>query len=181
MSQVGRLMVATPLIADPNFERSVILILAHDRDGAFGIVLNQPSETPVHEVVDGWSDSATAPAVLFIGGPVKRESVIGVARSGDRSVPHHGVVVGDVGTVDLHRPPEPGEHPWGGLRLFAGSGGWMAGQLEDEVGEGSWWPVDGGAEDVLTTDPAGLWTRVVRRQPGEIAWFANHPDDPTAN
>ena len=182
MSHLGRLLVATPLIGDPNFERSVIFLLAHDPDGAFGIVLNRPSDTPVHEVVDGWSESAAAPAVLFFGGPVTQESVIGVARHQERPRRREGaVVVGDLATVDLHTPPEAGEHLWGGLRLFAGSAGWAPGQLEDEISEGSWWAVDGSATDVLTDDPSGLWARVLRRQRGQVAWFANHPHDPTAN
>ena len=41
MSHAGRLLVATPLIADPTFERTVVLLLAHGPDGAFGVVLNR--------------------------------------------------------------------------------------------------------------------------------------------
>ena len=107
--------------------------------------------------------------------------MVGIARRGGEPAAHFGVVVGDLGTVDLHQPPEPGEHPWQGVRLFAGSAGWAPGQLEDELTEGAWWPVDADPDDVLTGDPGGLWVRVLRRQPGSVAWFANHPDDPTVN
>ncbi|HEX2574736.1 MAG TPA: YqgE/AlgH family protein [Aquihabitans sp.] len=180
MSHVGRLLVATPLIADPSFERTVVLLLAHGVEGAFGVVVNRPSDTPVVEVADEWVPHVAAPGVVFLGGPVGGEAVVGLARRGDRPDDHFGLVAGDLGTIDLHRPPEPGEDA-GPVRLFAGSAGWTSGQLEDEVAEGAWWPVDGGPDDVLGDDPAGLWARVLRRQPGQVAWFANHPHDPTAN
>jgi putative transcriptional regulator len=49
------------------------------------------------------------------------------------------------------------------------------------VGEGAWWVVEGTPDDVLGGDPDGRWTAIVRRQRGELAWFAHHPADPTAN
>ncbi len=181
MTYLGRLLVATPLIGDPNFERTVILILTHNTDGAFGLVLNRPSEVPAGDVVEAWAPEVAAPGVLFVGGPVGPKAVVGLARRGaaacaDRFSP----IVGDLGTVDLLQEPEPADG-WSGIRLFGGSAGWAPGQLEDEVAEGAWWPVDAQADDAITTDPAGLWERVLRRQRGQTAWFANHPMDPTAN
>ena len=179
MSHAGRLLVATPLIADPNFERAVVLLVAHDADGAFGVVLNRPSETPVAEVAPDWSPLAAAPGVVFIGGPVSQEAVLGLGRCpGDEAA--STALVGDCGPVDLHDPPAL-DAPWTSVRLFAGSAGWAPGQLEDELGEGAWWPVDAEPDDVTGGDVEGLWSRVLRRQPGELAWFANHPSDPTAN
>ncbi|CAN5764346.1 YqgE/AlgH family protein [soil metagenome] len=181
MSQAGRLLVATPLIGDPNFERTVVLILAHGAEGSFGVVINRPSETPVAEVADEWAAQVAAPAVVFVGGPVGSDAVVGIARCGSEPGPSFGRLVGDLGTVDLHRPPLDGEQPWSGVRLFAGSAGWAPGQLEDELGEGAWWVVDPEADDLVTTDPSGLWARVLRRQHGQVAWFANHPRDPSEN
>ena len=75
MSHVGRLLVATPLIGDPNFERTVVLLLAHGADGAFGVVVNRPSDTTVHEVAEWWVPQVSAPAVVFVGGPVGTDSI----------------------------------------------------------------------------------------------------------
>jgi putative transcriptional regulator len=181
VSHAGRLLVATPILGDPNFERTVVLLLAHDRgSGAFGLVLNRPSDTTVTEVAIDWSDQVAAPGVVFIGGPVDTESLIGLCRRGgpdDRFAP----LVGDLGTVDLTRPVASDEPAWPGLRLFLGSAGWAPGQLEDEIADGAWWLVDAAPDDIVTSNPDDLWRQVVRRLPGRLAWFAHCPLDPTAN
>lgn len=181
MSHAGRLLVATPLIADPSFERTVVLLLAHGPQGAFGVVLNRPSETRVEEVAPAWQGSAAAPGVVFVGGPVGAESVVALGRCAMPDGVASDLIVGDCAPVDLTRPPDVGGPDWNGVRLFAGSAGWAAGQLEDELAEGAWWAVDAEAADVVTDDPDAQWSAVLRRQVGEVAWFANHPDDPSAN
>jgi len=180
VSHAGRLLVATPLIADPTFERTVVLLLAHGPEGAFGVVINRPSDTPVDEVAPEWAGVAAAPGVLFVGGPVARDSVLGLGRSPAQAATGD-IVVGDCAPVDLHHPPGDDGTVWSAVRLFAGSAGWAPGQLEDELAEGAWWPVDAVPSDVVATDAEGLWSAVLRRQPGEVAWFANHPVDPSAN
>lgn len=75
-STAGRLLVASPLIGDPNFERSVVLMLEHDANGALGLVLDQPTDTLVAEILPQWGPSATRPAHFFLGGPVAPEAVI---------------------------------------------------------------------------------------------------------
>lgn len=177
----GRLLVATPLLGDPNFERTVVLILAHNDEGAYGVVLNRPSETRVDELAPEWGDHVNAPAVVFVGGPVAQGEVIGLARGPGRVEGPIHPGLGDLGTIDLNRAPDEGEAPCQGLRLFAGGAGWAPVQLEDEIREGAWWVLDPVAQDVLTGDPATLWQRVLRRQRGELAWFANHPLDPSSN
>lgn len=181
VSHAGRLLVATPLIGDPHFERSVVLLLAHGPQGAFGVVLNRPSDALVAEVAPEWATTASAPAVVFLGGPVGPDSLLGLGRSAWEDDDGSDLVVGDCGPVDLHRPPDGERTAWLGVRLFAGSAGWAPGQLEDELREGAWWPVAADASDVLSEDPDGLWAAVLRRQRGEVAWFANHPEDPSAN
>jgi putative transcriptional regulator len=180
VSHAGRLLVATPMIADPTFERTVVLLLAHGPDGAFGVVLNRPSDTRVEEVAPEWADLAGAPGVVFVGGPVGRDAVLGLGRSDDL-VADGDLLVGGCTTVDLHRSPDDPSLRWSSVRLYAGSAGWAAGQLEDEVAEGAWWVLDAAPDDLLTADPSALWPSVLRRQGGELAWFAVHPHDPSSN
>jgi putative transcriptional regulator len=66
----GSLLVATPLIGEGIFERAVILVVDHSDDGAFGVILNQPSEIPVEEILPTWGEAMSEPAVIYQGGPV---------------------------------------------------------------------------------------------------------------
>jgi putative transcriptional regulator len=80
-----------------------------------------------------------------------------------------------VGLLDITVGPEP----IGGvdrLRIFSGYSGWIAGQLEMELTGGSWFVLDAEAGDVFCADPTGLWTAVLRRQPGRLAFYASFPD-----
>ncbi len=67
------------------------------------------------------------------------------------------------------------------VRIYAGYAGWEAGQLEDELAEGSWYVVDGGPADVFAADPSDLWRAVLRRQRGELAFVATPSTDPDLN
>ncbi len=82
----GRLLVAAPTLEDPNFFRTVVLLLAYDPDGALGVVLTRPSETPVAEIVPSWALHASAPGVLFAGGPVQENAAICVGHHEDASL-----------------------------------------------------------------------------------------------
>lgn len=183
MSHAGRLLVATPLIGDTNFSRAVVALIAHDPDGAFGVVINRPTMTPasdlalVSDVNGAWFDLAVAPSVVFMGGPVATETVIGIVRGTTGSV-EVSFPTDDLTVAELGAAP-PAEDL--AIRFFAGSAGWGPGQLEEELAEGAWWVVEAEPSDVLTPDPSSLWRNVLRRQRGKVAWFANYPDDPTAN
>ena len=165
-SLTGRLLVATPALRDPNFERTVVLMLAHSSEGALGVVINRPTATQASELIPGWGERAATPGVMFLGGPVGQNGVIGL---------HPG------GTVDLNVPPEDTVDAPDTLRLFAGSAGWGAGQLEDELSEGAWWVFDAEPDDPFVPIPDELWSTVLRRQTGVTAWFALYPDDPMVN
>jgi putative transcriptional regulator len=178
-STARRLLVSVPTLDDPNFFRSVVFMIEHTEDGALGIVLNQPTETRVDDVLDAWAPYAAAPAVAFVGGPVQQyEAVIGLARvatldPGDGDAWHP--LLGPVGTVDLGRDPEDARPDLEAVRLFAGYSGWGPSQLEAELEAGGWFVVDALPGDLLTSDPAGLWRAVLRRQGGDLAVAANYP------
>src|SRR3954468_18162288 len=75
-SLTGRLLVATPALRDPNFERTVVLVVAHEEGGALGVVLNRATEVQVADVLGGWGALAGDPPVVFEGGPVQPEAAI---------------------------------------------------------------------------------------------------------
>jgi putative transcriptional regulator len=177
------LLVARPTLLDPNFSRTVILLLEHGDDGALGLVLDRPSETPVGAALPGWSRLTAAPGVVFVGGPVQPGAALGLARGG----PGPGMdgdafqpVVGALGALDLSLDPDAIA---GGteVRLFSGYSGWAGGQLEDEIEQGSWIVADANEEDALTARPSDLWRDVLRRQGGTTAWLAHAPGHPSEN
>src|SRR5690606_27550725 len=138
----GRLLVAAPPLVDPNFDRTVVLLLAHGTDdGALGIVLNRPSGVAVGEYLEPWQPLALDPGEVFIGGPVQPEGVIGLGWVSGHLPDGVRRLADGVGVVDLHRSPDelPGVT---GVRLFAGHAGWGPGQLEAEIREGAWFVVD---------------------------------------
>jgi putative transcriptional regulator len=183
--EAGRLLVATPALQDPNFESSVVLLLDVDDNGALGVVLNQASLVRVAEVLPGWADVVSPPDVLFAGGPVSTDSALAVGSlpSGGEAEDPVGFrrLYGDIGIIDLDAPPEVVAPALTGLRVFAGYAGWGSAQLEAEVESESWYVVPSLREDMFGADPEGLRRRVLRRQPGELAWVSTRPQDPTLN
>lgn len=201
----GRLLVATPGLADPNFERTVVLMLEHGGEGALGLVINRPATAEVTEALPEWSEQAAAPAVLFKGGPVEQDAVIaigqfattpGLPQTGDE--PGGGLdddtrdessaesaavqpLFADLVTVDVSVPPGPLAAALRGVRLFVGYAGWEAGQLESEISAGSWFVVNLDSADLLSPEPAALWRVVLARQAGPLAFVSMFPDDPAMN
>ena len=182
MTLAGKLLVATPALTDPNFSRTVVQLVQHaDDDGALGVVLNRPSETPLGDVLPGWALLAPDPVVVFVGGPVQETAAICLARL-SRPEPSDSVVVVPgapwLGTLDLD---VDAADPVQEVRVFAGYAGWSPGQLEAEVEEGSWWVLDALPHDCFTPDPERLWAQVVRRQGMPLALASTYPPDVSLN
>jgi putative transcriptional regulator len=179
----GRLLVASPTLEDANFRRTVILMLDHGNDGALGLVVNRPMEVDVSSVLPAWQPYTTAPGRLFQGGPVQLDSALGLVAMPGNGAEAVGVRLlnGSIGLVDLDAPPEVIASGLAGLRIFAGYAGWAAGQLEGEIGEGSWYVVDSEPRDAFSDYPERLWREVLRRQRGRLAMISTFPDDPSQN
>lgn len=182
----GALLVANPEMLDPNFDRAVVLVLAHGGDGALGVVLNRPSANRVGERFSRWDECHDDRGVFFAGGPVNPGAVIGlVVRPPDATgeLPEGLMteVLTRVGVVDLDYPIGPVAQMVGSLRLFAGYAGWGPGQLEEEIALGGWWVVAAEPSDVCTAAPEILWRDVLRRQRGGLALVSSYSRDPHLN
>jgi putative transcriptional regulator len=178
----GRLLVAAPSLLDPNFARTVVLILDHDEDGALGIVLNRPSEVDVADVLPGWEQVTAAPTVLFGGGPVEPTAVIGLGRARG-APPEDGwePITGRIRAVDPTEDPSLTAIDVDVVRLFAGYAGWGPGQLEAELDDDAWFVLDPRDDDPFSDQPDRLWHRVFERQGGELRLLATFPADPSLN
>jgi putative transcriptional regulator len=185
----GRLLVATPLLTEATFARTVVLLLhAGGEEGALGVVLNRPSAVEVERVLPGWDIAAPPPALVFEGGPVQPQAAICLAelRPGVRD--HAGLAPlpaagpgPQYATVDLDLDPGVVVPAVARLRVFAGYAGWSPGQLEGEVEEGAWWVLDSLPDDAYRTEPENLWRSVLRRQGPPLAFAVTLPEDPALN
>lgn len=185
-SFTGRLLVASPQLADPNFIRTVVLILQHHDEGALGIVLNRPSEATVAEALPPWGGYVGRPAVLFGGGPVAVEGALCLARLQGLEEPPGWQGLGlpglpGVGLIDLDREPAEVAGRVERLRIFAGYAGWGGGQLEGEIKHGGWYVFPARPRDPFTSRPATLWGEVLRRQGGQLAMLSTLPLNPRLN
>ena len=180
----GRLLIATPPLEDPNFDRTVIYVLEHHDEGALGLVLNRPSPEELGDALRAWAELQSDPSLVFVGGPVEPDALIAIARMREPRTEideHLAPLSGDLASADLAADPEDVIPSITALRVFRGYAGWGPGQLEGEIEAGAWLVLDPEPSDLFTEDPDELWRIVLRRQPGRLAWLADAPDDLEAN
>jgi putative transcriptional regulator len=156
MSLAGSFLIARPMLQDPNFRRTVVLLLAHNADGAFGLVVNRPAE------------AEGLPWPLFTGGPCPSPGLMMLHGHADWARPDGegdaapqvapGVFVGDAGCLERagKLPPETE----GRFRVFSGYAGWGAGQLEGEMAAGAWALAPASAAVLFETPTDELWERL---------------------
>lgn len=179
----GRLLVANPAMKDANFDRTVVLMLEHSEEAALGLVLNRPSHVPASEILPALEGLASSPGVVHVGGPVRPEAAICLARL-RHPLPGAcwSILFGSIGSVNLNMPLDGLAGEAEETRLFAGYSGWTGGQVEDEIEAKGWFVVDREEGDPFRADPADLWGEVLRRQGrARLAMLAGFPDDLTLN
>lgn len=171
-SLAGQLLVASPSLEDA-FRRAVVLIVEHNDEGAFGLVLNQPTESTVGEAAPELGELIGPEHVLHVGGPVQPNAVTAI---GEHDEPGDAtkLIVGDVGMVDLDSPPDLRR-----LRVFAGYSGWGAGQLDDELEAEAWITEPAHPDDPFAE--GDLWAAVLQRKGAEFALLSRMPADPSMN
>jgi putative transcriptional regulator len=176
----GQLLIAGPSLLDPNFWRTVVLVVEHTDEGALGVVLNRQSETTVSDAVSELEDLVDPEDRLFIGGPVQPSSVIVLAEFED---PTDAALIAfdDIGVLATGSALEG---PVAGVRTgraFVGHAGWGPGQLDSELERGDWILEPARREDAFTTAPSELWSEVLVRKGGSYALVARMPPDPSVN
>lgn len=157
----GQLLVAVPKLRDAGFFHSVVLLVRHSGEGAFGLTLNRPSDISLADIWSRLSESACPwQQQLFTGGPVP----------GPLMVLHDEAAAAEIQvTPDVYFSGSPEmlevlfDHPQARAQFYSGYCGWAPGQLENELAVGSWITVPGTAEHVFAAD-AELWKKVT----GEI-------------
>jgi len=167
----GQFLVAAAHLRDPNFYRSVVLLLEHNDQGAMGLVINRPSEISVETALSTDLALAGTDAVVYSGGPVETSALMILHNSQvlgkiDEQIVSGVYLAGSQTSFDsLVQPPaEPSvDQPGIRFRVYCGYAGWGAQQLESEISRGDWHVVQSDSEMVLDNDPYGVWDICVRR------------------
>jgi putative transcriptional regulator len=151
-SFAGKFLVARPVLQDPSFRHSVVLLLQHNAEGALGLVVNRPLPTP------------ELPFPVYRGGPCGKDQLRLLHGHAEwESAPPDeadppvlpGVFLGDAGCLERVTNPSP-EHPLR-FRVFTGYAGWGPEQLEGELSAGAWAIVPASAPLLFDTPPQELW------------------------
>jgi putative transcriptional regulator len=158
------LLIAMPQLVDPNFVRSVVLMVAHGEDHSFGLVINRPTRIAMTDVLEPMGMSWTGPrsASVWWGGPVMPRSGW-VLHSGSPHAPA-ALRLGE----RLHLSTSPDElralaqDPPESLHFLMGYAGWGGGQLEGELAQGSWLTADADPELVFSAKPESTWDAALR-------------------
>lgn len=179
----GRLLIANPALSDPNFDRTVVLLLEYDlEEGSVGLVLNRPTPLPVASALEWLDPLSSRPRVVFGGGPVSPDTAVALGHVRAAHIDSDDFIhTGGVQVADLSLEATELAQRFHDLRVYSGYSGWSPGQLEEELSVEGWWIADPEPDDILTPEPSALWRRVMARQPGKRAWLANYPPDPSLN
>ena len=175
----GQLLVAGPALADPNFQRTVVLVGEHSEEGALGVVLNRVSDSTVIDAVPELATLVDGDDAVHVGGPVQPSSIVVLAEFSDHDR-GGALVLGSIGFLPSEVDPlELGELRR--ARVYAGYAGWGPGQLDGELEEGSWIVEPAMPDDVFTLEPDALWSAVLARKGGPFGVLALMPPDPSLN
>jgi len=167
----GKLLVASPDLADPNFAKTVVLLVQYDDSGVVGLILNRRSKMAVSRVLDRVAGAKGRGDLVYSGGPVGKADVLALVRS-PQAPADATRVVGDlslVGTKESLEKIFASKTGTGAVQVYLGYAGWTAPQLENEVELGAWYIFQGSAKFVFDDAPDSLWDRLIRETQLRIA------------
>ena len=178
-STQGKLLLASPRLADPNFARTVVLMIQHNEEGALGLILNRPLEITVRQACKQSLDEECAvDEPLHQGGPCEGPLMV---VHGNELEKDADVFPGVFFTTEKAKIEALLKQQVALARYFVGYAGWSAGQLENEMESDSWIVTDP-APDVIFQHQPNLWMKLMR---GRVLrqWVdpSRIPDDPTVN
>lgn len=177
----GSLLLDSGQLRGSFFHHSVVLVCHHDADGAFGLVLNQPTENKIGEVLVADMPEHLKEGQVFLGGPVQTTALSYL--HADAFLPDANVMPSlSVGhslddLIDLGESFSPTRQ----LRCFAGYAGWSGGQLEEEMKRKAWVIHPASLDLVFAAQPQRLWKEILLQKGWKYRLLANAPDDLSLN
>jgi putative transcriptional regulator len=177
----GRLLISEPYLADPNFERTVVLLCEHNEEGSFGFVVNKPSIIKINEVME---DVKHVEDMVFIGGPVQQDTLHFLHRNTNinNAVRVRDGIFWGGEFENLVTQLDTAAIKSGDVRFYLGYSGWGQGQLESELQEDSWIVCDFVTDELLfDTEPTVIWKKALENMGGRFSVYSNYPLDPRLN
>lgn len=166
---------------DPHFKGSVVFLCESKQEGAFGLILNKPTEMKVHEVVE---EFPVVENIIFYGGPVQPNTLHYLHRRGDLIPESIEVAEGIYWGGDFEKLIfllDTKQIPADEIRFFFGYSGWDGEQLAKEIDANSWFIGNGNPEYLFDEDPQQLWRTVLRSMGDRFRVIANFPENPSLN
>lgn len=184
--QRGTILVASPMLNDPNFKRTAILILDKDSSGGYiGLILNRELDLTLEEVLS--LPGRNGKIRLRAGGPVDLQRVFWIHSLGDKLKGSIEIlpglyVGGDYDEMIAHLVNSE-EDMRESIRLYMGYSGWSAGQLEKEIEGGAWAVLSDLLEPQLLLEMEGeeIWNQLSLRLGPDYKHWRIIPADPTMN
>lgn len=188
----GYFLVSETELLDPNFHHTVVLLVNHNSDGAFGLVVNRPADLTLGDIVTEFEDQPVGDLGAFIGGPVEQHYLFTLhtgfpshAESPYALRPADGVVFEPV----FHAVEGYLRDEWSGLdpanrprvNFYLGYAGWAPGQLEGELSHGAWLVIPATPEIVFHPDPHEGWNAALIRKGGIYHVVAQTGSKPSLN
>jgi putative transcriptional regulator len=166
----GQFLIATPAMRDPRFDHAVILMLRHDQDGAFGIVINRPvGQRPLADLLGTKDTAASGNVQVFVGGPVQ-PNIGFVVHSSE----YHRAETLDVdgrvamtSSLEVLRDIAEKKGPAKTLIAF-GYAGWAPGQLEGELARNVWYTAPEDPALVFDDDRDKVWEHATGRRTQDL-------------
>lgn len=177
----GRVLVSEPTLRDQFFSRSVVLLAEHNENGSFGLIINKPLYVNFNDIV---KDFPAFNGKLYIGGPVKTDSIFLLHTLGDKVEGSIEVLKGlywggNIEQIkDLMRKNQITNEQ---IRFYIGYSGWHSGQLQNELKENSWLIMNTRIDQVMHPHPETLWSSMLKALGKDYAIWANYPADPILN
>jgi len=168
---VGKLLVASRELGDPNFIATVVLLVHYDAEGAVGLILNRRSHVPLSRVFDGLKAAKDRSDPVYLGGPVEPSAAFALLKAPAKAegAEHLFGQVYLISSRTLFEQTIANRPDPGGFHVYLGYAGWSNEQLRKEVELGAWFIFPADAAKVFESDPDALWSEMIRKTELKIA------------
>ncbi len=177
--QKGDILLAEPFLADPNFERSVVLMCESQENGAFGLVFNRPAKVRIEDNDNIFLEENP----LYVGGPVEQNTLhfIHTFDFLENSIELKDGVYWSGNYEQLKALHAQGKIHDGNCRFFVGYSGWGNEQLKNEIDQNSWVIARTNLQKLFTIEPEKLWKDILKSMGQKYEVLSNYPKDPRLN